>query len=43
MLQLIGEQTVVASALLRNMEKIRRDVETARSLDHLYTIDLKNL
>ena len=43
MLELIGEQTVVASALLRNMEKIRRDVETAGFLDHRNTIDLKNL
>ena len=39
MLELIGEQTVVASALLRNMEITRRDVETAR-LDYLNTIEL---
>ena len=39
MLELIGEQTIVASALLRNMEITRRDVETAR-LDYLNTIEL---
>ena len=43
MLEFIGEQTIVASTLLRNMEITRRDIETAKSLDYLNTIDLKNL
>ena len=43
MLELIGEQTTIASTLLRNMGITRRDIEIARSLDNLNTIDLRNL
>ena len=43
MLELIGQQTTIAFTLLRNMGITRRDIETARSLDYLNTIDLRNL
>ena len=43
MLELIGQQTTTASALLRDIGETRRDMETAKSLDYLKTIDLENL